>query len=335
MPETPRPQASRQNSQAGPSTSSAETQGQAGGRTEQGQEAPQSQGAAGLLAGAAQTMITGVLNRLFGQQGGAPTVSNTATPAHSPPHSPPANAQEPEAVQNADRDASLRRAAEASGEHDNANANNNLDAGPPEWYRNFFAPSPDPPRSPDASSPSQAAGPSRQFPSSGQEIRRTPSFRSRTPTRTPSQRTSSTSRPSTPGGTYLYPDPSSSSGAAPSSARPNPLFARPFFQLQPEPPAPGASTAEGVSAGDGAPSTEPAPAPSAADSAPSPTVERSSSPPPQLEQAARDEQASWAKDRPERRPEDDPPEPLLEELNEYRARQAERERQQRQREEPQ
>lgn len=308
MPEEPRPQASRQNSQQGPTGSSTEQ-----GPGQQGQ-GTQGGGAAGLLAGAAQTMITGVLNRLFGQQGGAPpTASNTATPAHSPPHSPPANAQEPEAVQNADRDASLRRAAEAE------NRPSPATDGPPEWYRNFFAPSPDPPRTPDSPTPMAQvqSGPSRQFPSSDQEIRRTPSFRSRTPTRTPSQRTSSNSRPSTPG-TYLY-NPDSSSGSGVSSGRPNPLFARPFFQLPPQ------NTASGTSGAtqerrDERQETED-------------RVERGSSPPPQLEQAARDEQASWAKDRPQR-PEDDPPEPLAEELNEYRARQARRERQQRQEEEP-
>lgn len=296
MPEEPRPQASRQNSQQGQSTP---------GPSQAEQPPPQQgSGAAGMLAGAAQTMITGVLNRLFGQQGGAPpSVSNAATPAHSPPHSPPANAQEPESVQNADRDASLRRAAEAD-PPDSELPTRDVNDGPPEWYRNFFAPSPDPPRTPDSPT---APSPSRQFPSSGipsssQEIRRTPSFRSREPTRTPSQRTSSISRPSTPG-TYLYnPDSGSSSGV--SSGRPNPLFARPFFQLPPQnqPPPPGdAST---------------------------PETPRSASPPPQLEQAARDEQESWAKDRPQARPEDDPPEPLSEELNEYRARQAQRERQQ-------
>lgn len=257
-------------------------------------------------------MITGVLNRLFGQQGGAPpSASNTATPAHSAPHSPPANAQEPEAVQNADRDASLRRA--AANESSTSNTSSG-DAGPPEWYRNFFAPSPDPPRTPDTPmTQTQAQAPSRQFPSSDQEIRRTPSFRSRTPTRTPSQRTSSSSRPSTPGGTYLY-NPDASAGT--SAARPNPLFARPFFQLAGQNGAPQAS---GEQAGQGAQTERGA-------------QDRSSSPPPQLEQAARAEEASWAKDRPERNPEDDPPEPLLEELNEYRARQAQRERQQRQRE---
>lgn len=264
-----------------------------------------------MLAGAAQTMITGVLNRLFGQQGGPPpSASNTATPAHSPPHSPPANAQEPESRQNADRDASRRRTAESDPFEPSLP---NIPDGPPEWYRNFFAPSPDPPRTPDSPT---AASPSRQFPSSGipsssQEIRRTPSFRSREPTRTPSQRTSSNSRSSTPG-TYLYNPNPDSSGV--SSSRPNPLFAQPFFQLPPQNlTSASAPASAGASAVEGSRIESP----------------RSASPPPQLEQAARDEQESWAKDRPQR-PEDDPPEPLAEELNEYRARQAQRERQQRQ-----
>lgn len=209
-----------------------------------------------MLANVAQTVVTGVLNRLFGQQGAAPQSSASSTA--SQPTSPTRNTSNlPEASTEAPRP-----------------------EGPPEWYRNFFAPSPDPPR-PGGTSPTpeerqassvvesvadamaeppvdttavqadasqqpetnelprrtstpslaEGAGRDRRRPFPGaQDLRRTPSSTLRTPARTPP---TSGSRPSTPG-TYLY-------NPGEVGTRPSPLFARPFFQLPGQSPPSGSS----------------------------------------------------------------------------------------------